>query len=403
MTKNLLVALLTLASSTVLGQTAEPPPATGTPPPAGSAPSAEDRLTTAEGKLTALEEQYAETRSDVSALKNLKLSGYVQARYQAQQALDETGAGGFSRFAVRRGRLKATYTSDLMQYVLQIDVVPTGVSLKDAEATLFIPGTKKAMALTLGQIKWPFGYEGPRSSSEREFPERSSVVRAFLSGERDRGARFTGKFGMLRLAAGVFDGNGTDNTGFIGRDNDKEKDLIGRLGFDKKWISGGISGWYGNTLGRRAGTNPDAFRRAYARTRLGADIQLYLDLLPVGGTALKAEYITGTTYKRSGVEQLGVPASGWWAMLVQNLGLSDAVAIRYDYFDPENGREAAETNSAVDSTNAIGTLGFTAMHYFGEKLKVSATYELPMTATAAGGSAEDPRDNLFTLQFQARF
>jgi phosphate-selective porin len=407
-TKNLLVALLILTSSATLAQTAESAPAQSTESPptqadAPAAPSMDDRLTTTEGKLTALEEQYAETKTAVSALTKLKLSGYAQTRYQAQQSLDETGAGGFNRFSVRRGRLKATYTGDLVQYVLQIDAVPTGVTLKDAEATLFIPGTKQKLMLTAGQMKWPFGYEAQQSSSEREFPERTRVVRAFQPGERDRGAKFTGKFGTLRLAAGVFDGNGTDNTGFIGTDNDKEKDLIGRLGFDMKWISGGVSGWYGNTLGKPSGTSPDAYRKAYRRSRLGADVQLYLDLVPVGGTAIKAEYITGTTYQRSGAEQFGVPASGWWAMVVQNLGLSNAAAIRYDSFDAENGREALETDGKLGSNNAIGTLGFTAIHYFSENLKVSATYELPMTATAEGGSVEDPKDNLFTLQFQARF
>jgi len=419
-TKNLLVALLTLTTSAAFAQAGEPQPATGTSAPAESAPatstesppaqpetsaapSMDDRLTTTEGKLTALEEQYAETKTDVSALKKIKFSGYVQARYQAQQNLDDTGAGGFNRFSIRRGRVKATYTGDVAQYMLQIDATPTGVSLKDAEATLFIPGTQQKMSVTLGQMKWPFGYEAVQSSSEREFPERTRVVRAFSPGERDRGAKFTGKFGMFRLGAGVFDGNGTDNTGFIGTDNDKEKDLIGRLGFDMKWISGGVSGWYGNTLGKRTGTDPDAFRTAYKRSRVGADVQLYLDLIPLGGTAIKAEYITGKTYQRSGVEQLGVPASGWWALLVQNLGLSDAVAIRYDYFDAENGRKAAESDGKLSSSNPIGTLGFTAMHYFGSDLKVSATYELPMTATAEGGTAEDPNDNLFTVQFQARF
>ncbi len=117
----------------------------------------------------------------------------------------------------------------------------------------------------------------------------------------------------------------------------------------------------------------------------------------------KVERITGKTYQRGGAEQFGVPASGWWALLVQNLGLSDAVAIRYDYFDAENGREALEADGKLGANNAVGTLGVVAMHYFGENLKVSASYELPMTATAAGGTVEEPRDNLFTLQFQARF
>lgn len=113
MIKNLLVALLTLTTSAALAQTAETPP-TGTTPPTESAPtqstesapaetpaaqptetpaapSVDERLTTTEGKVSALEEQNVETKSDLSALKKLKFSGYVQARYQAQQSLDETG------------------------------------------------------------------------------------------------------------------------------------------------------------------------------------------------------------------------------------------------------------------------------------------------------------------------
>jgi phosphate-selective porin len=397
-TKHLLAALLTLTSSAALATESTPPQA-DTP----ATPSTDDRLTTAEGKIAAIEEQNIETKNDVSALKKLKFSGYVQARYEARQSLDDTGAGGLNRFLIRRGRLKATYTGDVAAYMLQIDATTSGVSLKDAEATLFIPGTKQTMSLTLGQTKWPFGYEGPQSSGDREFPERSLVIRSFLPGERDLGAKFNGKFGVLRLNAGLFNGNGTANTNFIGTDNDKEKDIVGRVGFDLKWLSGGVSGWRGLTLGKRAGATPDAFRTAYVRSRFGADVQAYLDLLPIGGTALKAEYITGKTYQRGGNEQFGVPASGWWTLLVQNIGLSDAVAVRYDSFDYENGSAAIEADDKLGANNAVGTLGLQAMHYFGENLKVSATYELPMTATAEGGSVEDPKDNLFTLQFQARF
>jgi phosphate-selective porin len=407
-TQNLLIALLTLTASTALAQTAEspaPPPAESTasqPAEAPTALSVDDRLTTEEGKVSALEEQNIETKSDLSALKRLKFSGYVQARYQAQQSLDEMGTGGFNRFVIRRGRLKATYTGDIASYMLQIDATTSGVALKDAEATLFIPGTRQNLSLTLGQTKWPFGYEAPQSSGEREFPERTLVVRSFLPGERDLGAKFNGKWGVMRVSAGIFNGNGTQNTNFIGTDNDKEKDVIGRVGFDMKWISGGVSGWRGLTFGKRTSA-ADEPRLAWHRTRLGADVQLYQDLFPVGGTALKAEYITGKTYQRGGNEQFEVPGSGMWVLLVQNLGLSDAVAVRYDTFDYENGRKATEADGKPGANNSVSTLGLQAMHYFGETLKVSATYELPVTATASSGQAADPKDNLFTLQFQARF
>ncbi len=410
------LAVSSLAASAALAQSEQPSeqatpsgeaPAEAQPAPETPAePPLDERMTNAEGKISSLEEQNTESKNDLSALKKLKISGYVQARYQFQQNLDDSGAGGFSRFTVRRGRLKTTYTTDWAQMMLQIDAVPdTGVTVRDAEATLFIPGTKQTMALTLGQMKWPFGYESVQSSSDREIPERSRVVRAFLPDERDRGAKYSGKFlkGMANINVGVFDGDGIFNQGFVGSDNDKEKDVIGRAGFDLKWISGGVSGWYGHTLGRRP---TDTYRVAYDRNRVALDAQMYLDVLPFGGTAIKGEYINGTTYSRSSgsvkVEQLGVPASGWYGLVVQNVGLTDQVAVRYDYFDGESGRpnDVTADNKPL-GTNAIGTLAVAVLHHFSENLKATLAYELPMTASP--GTSEDPHDNLLTFQLQARY
>jgi phosphate-selective porin len=420
--RNALIAVLSLAASTALAQqeqpsspaaAAEEPAAESQPSPeatseepAPAEPSIDERMTNAEGKISSLEEQNTETKNDLSALKKLKLSGYVQARYQFQENLDDSGAGGFSRFTVRRGRLKTTYTTDWAQMMLQIDAVPdTGVTVRDAEATLFIPGTKQTMSLIVGQMKWPFGFEAVQSSSDREIPERTRVVRAFLPDERDRGARFSGEFlkGMVNLNVGVFDGDGIFNQGFVGADNDKEKDIIGRAGFDLKWLSGGLSGWWGHSLGRRA---TDTYRVAYDRNRVALDAQMYLDVLPFGGTSIKGEYINGKGYWRSSgnakVEQLGVPASGWYALVVQNVGLTNQVAVRYDYFDGESGRPNDVTSdNKPASTNAVGTLAVALLHHFSENIKATLAYELPMTASP--GTSEDPNDNLLTFQLQARY
>ncbi|MCY1079854.1 porin [Archangium lansingense] len=404
--RSLLAVLLTLSPGAVLAQ--ETPPAPEAPaaeePPAAQEAAADadvdERVTSTEGKVSSIEEQLAEIKSALSPLTKLKFSGYVQARYQ-YETTREDNTGGFSRFTVRRSRLKATYTGDIAQFMLQLDASPTAVSLRDAEATLFIPGTKQDQALTLGQLKWPFGYESVQSSGDREFPERTRVVRAFLPDERDRGLRYSGKFGVFRVSGGVFDGNGITNPGSIGVDNDKEKDVLGRAGFDLKWISGGISGWFGHTIAKGP---TDTNRRAYERSRLGADVQLYLDFLPVGATAIKGEYIRGTTFLYNGVEKFGRPASGWYGLVVQNLGISNAVAVRFDHFDPANGTPTlADANDPTKpaGTNATDTIGLTAIHYFGEHLKLSATYEHPMTAVVA--EAKDPHDDLFTLQMQARF
>jgi hypothetical protein len=408
--RRVFAAVLALAASPALAQSQDPTNPQPADPQTPVDPSVDERVTTNEGKVSSIEEQLTEAKSTLSSLTKLKISGYVQGRYTYIEPDDVEINGaevrrapGSSLFNVRRGRLKATYTADLGQLLLQIDATPAGVVLKDAEATLFIPGTKQQHALTLGQTKWPFGYEVVQSSSEREMPERSLVVRRFAAGERDRGLKYTAKAGMLRIAAGVFDGNGTDGAS---RDNDKMKDAVGRIGFDMKWLSGGISGWYGATL-RPGETVAGVYvpAEAFDRTRIGVDAQLYLDLLPFGGTALKGEYIAGKTYfVGSGKEAYGVSAAGWYALLVQNVGESNAIAVRYDFFDPATGLPNVDTGTApalrAAGTNQVGTLGATVIHYFGDSLKASATYELPTTRTV---DAEEPHDNVLTLQLQAKF
>lgn len=391
-----------------LGAQAQTPQAS--PPdseaPASTGPTSEERIDTLSGRLDSLEEQYAETKTSVLSLQRLKLSGYVQGRFQVAEntgsGLDPRGAPRVKDgFSVRRGRLKATYTADIAQLVLQIDATPRGVSLKDAEVHLISPWKGPKLDLVVGQTKWPFGYEVLQSSSEREFPERTRVVRAFAPGERDRGAKLQLKHGLLRATLGVFDGNGTDNRSFIGVDNDTEKDLVGRVGVDLGWLAGGVSGWAGKTFRTGDASGPGRF---FARNRIGADAQLYLDLLPIGGTAVKGEFIAGTTYQRDGVEQFGQTGMGWYGLVVQNVGLYNEVGIRYDHFDGFTG--TANVADPADptkpaSTNSVGTLGFVVAHHFGEHLKLTAAYEIPMTAT--GDQATDPDDNLFTLQFQAKF
>jgi hypothetical protein len=397
-----------------LGAAQGTPPSQGTPPQEEQRAPAEDdreRPGLLQGKLESLEEQYAETKTDVLSMKKLKLSGYVQGRLQHSEAsLDgvkysDGSAQVKDGFTVRRGRLKATYEATWSRYVLQIDATGKGVALKDAEAHLIEPWTGQKLTLVLGQTKWPFGYEVLQSSSDREFPERTNVIRAFFPGERDRGAKILGKVKFVNFQVGAFDGNGTDNKGFLGLDNDRNKDAVGRLGIDLGWIAAGASGWWGETFkpGDFSGATP-VYGKTYDRTRVGGDIQLYLDLLPIGGTALKGEYVAGRTYAKSGVEQFDVPASGWWAVLVQNLGVSNAIAIRYDRWDPLNGTDAKEDSKDPKkpaSSNVVETWGVALIHYWDDVLKISAVYELPMTETT--GEAKDPEDNIFTLQMQAKF
>ncbi len=334
----------------------------------------------------------------VDALDRLSLSGYIQARYLVEQR--STAADPRDTFLIRRGRIKASYDADWSKFVLQIDASGSGVSLKDAEVHLIEPWTPYKIALVVGQTKWPFGYEVVESSSAREFPERTRVVRAFASNERDRGAKFVSKFGWFRFTGGVFNGNGIDREApFNARDNDDAKDVIGRVGFDLKWISGGISGWYGNTYRHQS---EDVSARYFDRTRIGADLQLGGKLLPIGKSILRAEYIAGTTYWANNAEQFGRPANGWYALVSQYVGEKSVVSVRYDYFDPAAGTSPSVSSSGrPSSSNPVGTWGVAVSHTWFEQLRLTAAYEIPVTVAPEGSS--DPADNLLTLQAQMKF
>jgi hypothetical protein len=364
-----------------------------------------------EGKIEALEEQLSETRSDVAGLKKLKISGYVQGRFVDDQSQGYLAGNSVSdQFIVRRARAKLTYDASWSEYVLEFDAVPSGVSLKEAYGMLKLP---YGATLTVGQFKFPIGYENQQSSSEREMPELARVVASFVNGEYDRGVRLAARYKFLNLKLAVVNGNGANYKGLqlgsqtyggsSANDNDKQKDVVGRLGVDFGWVVAGVSGWLGSTFvpGNTVAGSwvPGKF---HDRTRVGADVQLYLDLVPIGGTAIKGELIAGKTWSNGGTDMIDLPALGWYVFLLQNLTTADAVFVRYDTFRGDLGAApAVDARGKALSTNKVSTLGFGAQHWFDETLKVSVAYEIPVTTVPDG--ATDPQYKKLTIQAQVKF
>jgi hypothetical protein len=280
-----------------------------------------------EQKADTLTPAVEQVKSDMTILKRLKITGYIQAQWQkAEQAGIPSFAGGNfpadvdNRFSVRRGRVKFTYDNDWSQYVLQFDVTERGVAIKDAYASFTDPWTKY-FTWTGGVFNRPFGYEIVYSSSMRESPERSRIVQTLFPGERDLGAKLTiqppktSRFNFISLDLALI--NGTGNTV---NDFDKYKDVIGRLAITKSnkkeniKYGVGISYYYG---GWKQGTKynysmkdvtltsggtmkafvvdsvssliGDRLKREY----FGIDAQFSFDF-PFGMTTIRGEYIMGT-------------------------------------------------------------------------------------------------------------
>lgn len=356
------------------------------------------------GKADATAEKLAELETAVAALQKLKVSGYVQGRFTWNDSAIYATSTNIDRegFYIRRGRLKTVYDAGVGEAAVQIDATASGVSLKEAYARLKLP---YGVVVDVGQILMPFGYEvGQVSSANLDVLERSAVVRKLLAGEYDRGAQVSWKYGGLTAKVGIFNGNGVDGGA---RDNDALKDFIGRVGYDFGFVNVGVSGWSGKLRVYNdvtSGTTVTLAKGDYDRTRFGADAQAYLDLLPIGGTAVKVEYLRGETIIGStatGADlaklKVGIMQQGGYATVVQTIGRSDSVAVRYDYYD-----ENVDAKDGDAKAKATGTLAIAYHHYFGGNLKASALWEMPRQLKGPDGF-KDPKDNALTLQLQASF
>src|SRR5688572_31882283 len=169
-------------------------------------------------------------RNSLENLSRMRLSGYLQAQYvnderSTNELTSPTATRNLDQFSVRRARVKFTYQfSPTSRFVLQPDITSSGVALKDGYVELTEPWTSWKNTLTAGQFNWPFGFEIMYSSSAREMPERSRVIRTLFPGERDRGVMLSG-LGMqerFRYQVAVVNGTGTTRSD----DLNKRKDVL---------------------------------------------------------------------------------------------------------------------------------------------------------------------------------
>jgi hypothetical protein len=412
-----------------------------------------EEMTKLKGQVDGLNESYLETKTTVDKLAKIKLSGYIQAQWQhtdtngaASVAGGAFPANSDQRFLLRRGRLKTTYETPTSKYVLQFDVIPTGLSLKDAYLTLTEPWLK-TFSYTMGVFDRPFGYEISYSSSSRESPERSRVFQTVFPGERDLGAKLeinpSAEMGFLQyfnLKGGVFTGMGP-----TANEIDAEQDIIGRVGFKAPFydLNLSIDGGFSLYAGKSLSVNDTAFsiedtsfvrtmgnlRKTFDRKVMGVDAQLYYDLPVIGGLSLRGEYLWGEMPGTSGSSGPYAAAtaplfsrnfSGWYAMWVQNVGNKVQGVLKYDYYDPNTdvkgdnvqpviAPRAGETAPGATDL-AYGTLGYGVIFHWDENLKFTFYHDLVTNeeagSLATGGSAafkKDRKDNVFTFRGQVKF
>ena len=384
-------------------------------------------------RLDGTRENMATLNSEVSILKWVKISGYLQARYEYNDSSQNGIAGGYdasknlnaNNFYIRRGRIKFTVQpGSFSKYVIYFDASKNTVSLKEVYVELYKTIQAHNFTLTFGQFNWPFGYEIEYSSSKRYFPERSLAENILFKGERDRGVNLTwGLPKYLQFNAGLFQGYGIDDKNFTWFDPTKAKDVIARAKAKLGMVDVGISGYWGKTYipGSAAVPgvttwydkngngiiDPDEIKTTAPKAavpavekdkrRYGADAQVYLDVLPIGGTGVRGELYVAQDYNKTAKDSLADEV-GWYLWLSQNIYTKFAAAVRYDYWDPNTDENA--------KNDATGTLSL-ALHYFWDSyVRITGAYDIPHQLkenSIFSKYSGDKKDNRFTLQFQFMF
>jgi phosphate-selective porin len=382
--------------------------------------SIKEVLASHEGKLNALDERVLVNEADLGKLTKIKISGYVQAQWEAyQKDLVKTNEPT-NTFYIRRARIKLAYEpADGVRLVLQPDFSTGNLSLKDAYAVVNIPKLK-GWALWAGQFNRP-DYEVEYSSGQREILERSRVIRAIYPGEREIGAKieYSGTSTPVLFQIMAMNGN---FTGTQAKDADSKKDIMARFVYMAKIPSAGIGldlGINGYLGGTRAKSNKYvsesegmldsiAVGDYLSKRWIGAEARLFADIL--GGLAVKTEFISGINSTSSTTALKSDPNKtrnfmGYYVYIIKNIGNNNQFVARYDYYDPNT--KLAGDAAGSDVWYKTWTLAW--QYYLNDNIRISVNYEMPQNEknstikNIAGTPGVQLKDNTLGIRIQAKF
>ncbi len=395
--------------------------------------SVREQMDELKGKVDGMDETVKTLESDVSGLKKIKVSGYLQLNWEKSEkekgfAADPYDSKDYdmTRFRVRRSRLKFNYDAGVSQMVVQGDFSNSGFELKDAYLEFSEPWLKM-FTLRAGVFNRP-NYEVEYSSSQRESPERSTVIASIYPKERDLGAMLTfapEDLFTLQFAAfnNTFKGTYAQNNPNFGpyplyfMTRVTKSFILGDLGLDL-----GVHARFGNVRTNNAfvreSDEPIAMRTAAdssaartgtvggsaPKTWFGVEAQLYYDFL--GGMKIMGEYIMGQD-----VNELSTAAPlaairkrdfmGWYVYLVKNLGTEFQFALKYDSYNPNTSISSDVIDNSAEL--AVNTLGLGIHNYTFPNVRLTLWYDSITTTTNDRLLKADPKDNLLTIRAQYKF
>jgi hypothetical protein len=381
---------------------------------------------------------------------DIRLSGYIQAQYEAnQQSEDQLQQGGIplnrDHFTLRRARLRIDRDWQYARATVELDantVKGVSVGVRRAEASVLYRGDRGVdepplVMLTLGVMDIPFGYELLEPTRQRPFMERSTGGLAIFPTDMDVGARISGAIDFFHYAVAVMNGEPLDNSGFP-NDPNAAKDVIGRFGVDVNAaeglaIGGGTSFATGKGFhpGQDAGKNQLVWRDAdqngvfspnevvlvpasaatpsknFNRWALGLDLEASLQT-PLGRSKVYAEGFVAQNYDRGVlpadpiVTGVDVREASAYVALLQDITRYGIVGFRGGFYDPN--ADVAETRQGqlLPVSQTIWTLSPLAGLVLPGTAKLLFQYDfvLDKLGRDSRGVPTDAKNNAMTLRLQ---
>ena len=318
------------------------------------------------------------------AQEKVKVSGFVQGLYQVDIKDKDNVDNSF-----RMRRVRMSISGDLnkvISYKIQGDFSSTPTLVDAFVKAKFCD----AFAVQFGQFKLPFSIESPINPVDLEAVDYGDVINKLVGYSdvcgvgglgRDLGLMFTGKFMkigkdehyMFDYSVGVFNGTGPYKYGSNSKDDNREKEFVGRFNINPiKSVTASFSYYTGHY-------GPKALKRD--RMGFGAEFK-------DGKVVARTEFITGTTGEIADTlgtvktyESVGMysVAGYWFDFNCGENAMRLLPFVRYDYF--------AKDADAKVGQYGIFTFGANFLPYKFLSLKVN--YQLRQDTVYKEGSTED--------------
>ena len=347
----------------------------------------------------------------LSPVRRVRWGGFMQADWiamdqRSQDEIDTTGQPlNDNRFVLRRARIRAELDRGIFVGALEIDAnTVNGLQMRPIDAEISVRWPTPPLLehrgdydfmLTMGLFQTPFGYETQELDPVRPFLERSNMINAFFPGVYDLGARLRGRYKFLNYAVGVMNGDPIGEKAFAGRDPNKSKDLVFRVGVKTDVARGvdvdvGFSGLTGSGFHEGTPTTKDQLvwrdanedgivdpseiqviagtaatpSQIFKRFAVGADARVSVRVPWLGNLQVRGEIIRASNVDRGMF--IADPVSvgrdlrefGYSVGVAQDVTRFGLIGIRYDHYDPDTDAAEQQGLSFVPRDNSVGTWAF---------------------------------------------